>query len=183
MIRREVFDAIGYYDGEFKVFGDREFVLRFAKAGLQAKGISRIIGLYLDSRESLGHSEPARAGEWNELFLRYLKPENFIALFGLKEIPDSITLSRVYAVTGSLGYGFHNQASNFTIAARLFEQALLHDPDNFAALNGRGVIHCLCGEFEEAIALFGRAIEMDSKSAFLADNLMAAKRSSFEVAD
>jgi hypothetical protein len=39
LLRRDVFDQIGYYDGNMKVFGDREFMLRFASSGFIAKRI------------------------------------------------------------------------------------------------------------------------------------------------
>jgi Glycosyltransferase len=37
LIKKSVFDQIGYYKDEMKVFGDREFMLRFSANGLMAK--------------------------------------------------------------------------------------------------------------------------------------------------
>ncbi|HEY9765617.1 MAG TPA: glycosyltransferase, partial [Chroococcales cyanobacterium] len=187
MIRREVFDSIGYYDEDYKVFGDRDLMLRFACAGLKAKKIPHLVGLYLDSPESLGHAEPARRAEWNDLFGRYLQPSLFSKLFGLPELSEPKQFAQLYAILGSMGDSFNFwgalKMSNYGMAKRYFEEALLFDPDNLLALNDLGVILCLCGEHRQGVELFRRALPNAQDSSFVEENLRAGERGSLEFGD
>ena len=46
LLRKEVFNQIGYYNENFKVFGDREFMFRFCTNGLIAQHLPLVFGLY-----------------------------------------------------------------------------------------------------------------------------------------
>ncbi|HBN07266.1 MAG TPA: hypothetical protein DD435_01015, partial [Cyanobacteria bacterium UBA8530] len=187
MLRRKVFDSIGYYDENYKVFGNSDLMLRFACAGLKAKKVPHLVGLYLESLKSLGHSEPSGQTEWEALYGRYLKPPLFSKLFGFSEIPEAKQFAQFYAILGSWGSNLNSWGGqamcDFDMSKRFFDEALLFDPDNHLALNDLGVIFCLCGEHRRGVELFRRALPFAQGSSFLEKNLAAGERGSLEFGD
>lgn len=63
MWRKSVHDRIGGFDGELKAAGDWDFNLRFALAGLRAKKIEQVLGLYYLAETTLSFAGGAMAGE------------------------------------------------------------------------------------------------------------------------
>ena len=82
LVRTEVFEKIGSFNAKFKVYGDREFMLRFAVNGYKAKKISEVVGLYLKNPNGLEFTEKESGdAEFKELLDRFLLPEYFVRLF------------------------------------------------------------------------------------------------------
>ncbi|MGA8894555.1 MAG: glycosyltransferase, partial [Planktothrix agardhii] len=91
LIKKSVFDQIGYYKDEMKVFGDREFMLRFSANGLMAKKIPDIVGLYYENPNSISMGEVGYAAlenEYEPLRQEYLELEILSKLFGYNSLLD-----------------------------------------------------------------------------------------------
>jgi glycosyltransferase involved in cell wall biosynthesis len=165
LIRRGVFDSIGGYEAGYKVFGDREFMFRFAASGLKAKKISLIVGLYLEAPESVERSEKSAEQEFAAIREKYLMPENFVRLFGCERLTDKKELAELYAFTGSHGLGFYNwngkPANDLPFAANVLKIALKLDQENFTALNDLGILYCLNKDYDKGIQLFKEAIQLN----------------------
>ena len=162
LIRKSVFAKIGDYHTDFKVFGDREFMFRFCVNGLKAKHIAQVVGLYLDSADSL---EKSTNTEREFAFLRekYTEKDNFIKIcqynFELNGNKiDNQKLSNLYAYVGSLANNFYSwnkqPVSDLYFASQLFSKALELDKNNEIASNNIAVILCLQQKFEQAISLW-----------------------------
>jgi glycosyltransferase involved in cell wall biosynthesis/SAM-dependent methyltransferase len=109
LIKKSVFDQIGYYRDDMKVFGDREFMLRFSANGLIAKKIPDIVGLYYENPKSISMGEvgyAALGNEYEPLRQEYLQPKILSKLFGYNYILDNSNLAQLYAVLGSFGKEF-----------------------------------------------------------------------------
>jgi glycosyltransferase involved in cell wall biosynthesis len=184
MMHKDLFDQIGLFDDRLRVFGDRDFMFRFATSGLKAKKIPGIVGLYLESPESLEHAEAGAASEFAAIRNHFLQPHLFVKLFGYDQIPDAKKLGELYAITGSLGNAFYTckyrVASDFLFAARLFCKALGFDPTNIMAMNNLGIIMCIKGKPQDAIKHFESALEADASNngRQLKDNLTSAEAGS-----
>lgn len=152
MVRRDVVARLGYFDGRYKVFGDREFLFRFAEAGHRAKKIDGIVGLYLNNPESLERSVPeAVAGECVPLYQRFAEPARFARISGLAWPGDPNVLARAYAAAGSLGHGLYGPTGHaLKSAAFLLGRALALDPDHAGALIDRAVIAASEAQWETA---------------------------------
>ncbi len=162
MIRKTVFDKIGAYDGNFKVYGDREFMLRFASSGYRAKKIPAVVGLYLKNPKGLEFSEKdSGPAEFKALLDQYLYPRYFTRLCNRGAPLDAVDLARCYARAGELGKDFckiDGQAlSNLGTAGVLFAKALEVDRQNFVSLNNLGIVSCLTGNHEQGVQLFEKA--------------------------
>ena len=126
MIRRHIFSEIGLFNDRMKVFGDRDWVFRFASAGLKATHIKRPVGLYLKRDDSLERANRNIGNEeFNCLLRYYLQPERFILLHGQQELPEKKELSQLYALTGALGIHYAGGRSDIVNGARLPQQSLL----------------------------------------------------------
>jgi glycosyltransferase involved in cell wall biosynthesis len=184
LIRKEVFDHIGFFDDRLKVFGDRDFMFRFATSGLKAKKIPFQIGLYLDNPKGLENTEGDAESEFTSIRNHFLNPDLFVRLFGFEKIPDIRVLAELYAVTGSLGkdfYRFDNRStSDFVFAVGLLCKALEFDPKNIKALNNLGVVMSSKGKPQEAIKHFESALEAANlnNGRKIKENLQAAKAGS-----
>lgn len=166
LIRKNVFDSIGYYDDTFKVFGDREFMFRFASAGSIAKLIPHVIGLYYENPESLSLGNTGRdagATEFSLLREQYLVPSNLVKLFGKTPRDIETNLASLYATVGSLGKDFYiwdNQpVSDLYFAERTLQRELEIDPTNLIALNNLAILHCGRGEYLKAEGMFEQALQ------------------------
>jgi len=145
MIRRETFKEIGFFADAMEVCGDREWVFRLAASGRRALHLKKPVGLYLKRGDSLERSRQAAAiREFGQLLNFYIKPENFVRLYGLIMIPDKKELAELYARTGSLGIDFLKQNENGTEtlpqqSLMFLRRALTLDPDNLMACNNMAV--------------------------------------------
>jgi len=185
LLRKDIFEKIGFYNDELEVFADREFMMRFSASGLKAKKLPHILGLHLEHPAGLKHLEgKTGAMEFTHLIDRFLAPEPFARLFGHDSVPDKGMLSQLYADLGSLGkslFGIDNRPEARIFASeKLFAKALETDNRNVTALNNMGILSCLRGQQQQGLQLLERAVESgkeDQKSAIQA-NLDAGKRGS-----
>ena len=162
LIRKEVFEKIGLYNANFKVYGDREFMLRFAVNGLKAKKIHEVVGLYFKNPNGLEFAEKESGdAEFKELLDRFLLPECFVRLFDGDESTEPGNLAHMYAVAGDHGKDFFKindiAVSNLGTAAVLFCKALEYDNSSAISLNNLGIISCLSGDHIKGIYLFEKA--------------------------
>ena len=162
LIRKEVFEKIGLFNEKFKVYGDREFMLRVAVNGLKAKKISEVVGLYLKNPNGLEFSEKASGdAEFEELLDRFLLPQYFVGLFGGDESIDFGNLASMYMFAGSLGKEFFKiddtAVSNLGTAGVLFCKALEYEDSSTVCLNNLGIISCLTGDHVKGNDLFEKA--------------------------
>ena len=166
LIRRSVFESVGYYDEQLKIFGDREFMLRFASAGLIAKLMPHVVGLYYENPESLSLGNTGKdvgKKEFSLLREQYLVPSNLVKLFG--KIPSDIetNLASLYTTIGSLGKDFYiwdNQpVSDLDFAEKTLHMALEIDHKNLIALNNLAILHCDKGEYLKAEGMFEKALQ------------------------
>jgi Flp pilus assembly protein TadD len=169
LIRKEVFEKIGPFKADFKVYGDREFMLRFAVNGLKAKKIPDIVGLYLKNPNGLEFTEKESGeAEFKELLDRFLLPEYFVRLFDDDEYTKPGNLAHMYVCAGDHGKEFFKigdkPVSNLGTAGVLFCKALEYDDSNTASFNNLGIISCLSGDHVKGIHLFEKA------SAFASSN-------------
>jgi len=165
LFRKEVFRKIGFYDDNFKVFGDRDFMFRFSTLGLKAKKIPSVVGLYLENETGLERSGASPGAEFVSIRERYLAPKRFVRLFGYDSIPERKELAWLYSMTGSLGKDFYRwdgrPVNDFSFSARLFGKALELDSSNTIALNNLGIILCVLGRRREGIHLFQKGLELN----------------------
>lgn len=184
LLRKDVFQQIGFYDERLRVFGDRDFMFRFSASGLKAKKIPHIVGLYLENPTSLERSEESAEREFASIREQYAAPEHFVRLFGCESIPGKTQLAELYALVGSLGKEFYlwndRPISDFPFAAQFFAKALKLDPENIVALNNLGIIFCLHKQHQQAAQLFGQALQLDlgRGRTEVQANLSAARRGS-----
>ena len=94
MIRRHAFSKIGLFNDRMEVFGDRDWLFRFAAAGLKATHIQRPVGLYLKRDDSLERSNRDIGNEeFNSLLQHYQQPEHFVSLHGYQNLPEKRELA------------------------------------------------------------------------------------------
>jgi glycosyltransferase involved in cell wall biosynthesis len=191
LLRRDVFDQIGYYDGNMKVFGDREFMLRFASSGFIAKRIPHVVGLYYENPNSLSMGEvgyTALANEYEPLRQLYLQPEILSKLFGYNYIPDNFNLSQLYAVVGSWGNEFYiwdsQPVSDIPFAEKVFSKALELDRTNSLALNNLAIIRATQGNYQQATEILNLALRQNSSDQpTIKANMEAVKNHCSALAD
>ena len=172
LIRKEVFEKIGPFKSDFKVYGDREFMLRFAVNGLKAKKIPEVVGLYLKNPNGLEFSEKESGdAEFNDLLDQFLLPEYFVRLFGGDATTDTRNLAHRYLSAGNHGKEFfkigNKPVSNLGTAGVFFCKALEYDGSNTISFNNLGIISCLSGDHVKGIQLFEKAsmfASLDQKS-------------------
>ncbi len=162
LIRKEVFEKIGLFNAEFKVYGDREFMLRFAANGLKAQKIHEVVGLYFKNPNGLEFTENESGdAEFKELLDRFLLPERLIRLFDGDGSTEPENLAHLYAVAGDHGKEFFKiddtAVSNLGTAGVLFCKALEYDDSSTVSLNNLGIISCLSGDQFKGIELFKKA--------------------------
>ena len=163
LMRREVFDKIGLYDDSFKIYGDREFMLRFSINGFKAKKLPDVVGLYYKNPDGLELSgKDLGDHEFKRLLDQFLVPECFVRLFDDGVISDKKELAQMYARAGANGKGFFKingkSVSNFGTAGLLFSKALEYDESNLVSLNNLGIISSIRGEPVEGVRLFEKAL-------------------------
>ena len=169
LTRKAIFEKIGLYNADFKVYGDREFMLRFAVNGLKAKKIPEVVGLYLKNPNGLEFSERELGdAEFKGLLDRYLSPEYFIRLFDRDECTDTKDLAHLYVCAAELGKEFFKfdgkPLSNLGTAGVLFCKALEYDDSNTVSFNNLGIISCLSGDHVQGVHLFEKATALASSS-------------------
>jgi Flp pilus assembly protein TadD/glycosyltransferase involved in cell wall biosynthesis len=183
LIRKEVFEKIGSFNADFKVYGDREFMLRFAVNGLKAKKIPEIVGLYLNNPNGLEFTKKITSdAEFNELLDRFLLPEYFIRFFNDDKYTRSGNLAHMYVCAADHGKEFcklgHKTVSNLGTAGVLFCKALEYDDCDTICLNNLGIISCLSGDHAKGIGLFEKASTYASsdQKADIATNINLAQK-------
>ncbi len=191
MIRCHVFSEIGIFNDSMEVFGDRDWILRFAIAGLKAIRIKHWVGLYLKRDDSLERAKRNIGNEeFNNLLHHYQQPERFVRLHGYQKSSEKPELAQLYALTGALGIHFFKTDSEG--CARLPQQSLLFfrralalDPDNFMAGNNLAVVAALQGGTEFAVEKLSYLLALypDKKSGYLERNLKMAGNRSQNISD
>ena len=165
LLRKNIFEEIGFYDEGYRVSGDREFMFRFSVHGLKAKKVPYPVGLYLENQSSIEHSE-TKSGEieYASISERFISPEYFVRLLGYDSVPDNTTLAQLYADIGSLGKGLITTNGtpivNVVPSENLLDKALAFDDKNIMALNNSGVVACFKGEKEIAVKKFECAMHV-----------------------
>lgn len=162
MLRRSVFKSIGYYNDHFKVYGDRDFMLRFSVFGFKAKHIPQTVGLFLDTPSSLNRSNSDAVQEYASARMPYTQPETIARLFNNEFTPsDPRQTGQQYAIIGSFGKHYlvwdgqpHN---DYQYALYLFKQALKNDHENIIALNNLAVLACASQQHVTGVDLFNHA--------------------------
>ncbi|UCD35796.1 MAG: glycosyltransferase, partial [Nitrospiraceae bacterium] len=184
MFRRSVFERIGFFQDDMRVFGDREFMFRFAAAGMTARKIPLIAGLYLERADSLERSESVAEKEFTTIRETYFMPENLARLFGYQSLPGEKDLAGLYASLGSLGLRFltwkGSPVSDLPFAAKAFMTALRLDPGNIEALNNLAVLRCLNSQHEEGLELLSRA-ENRMSHGIIRFNIAAAQKRYMDI--
>jgi glycosyltransferase involved in cell wall biosynthesis len=166
LIKRSVFDQIGYYRDDMKVFGDREFMLRFFANGLMAQKISDIVGLYYENLNSVSMGEVGQIAVENEykpLRENYLQPKNLCRLFGYNSVVDNSHLAQLYAVLGAWGKDCYiwktHIVSDINFAEKVFCKALELDQTNSLALTNLGIVRATQGNYQQATEMFNLALQ------------------------
>ena len=185
LIRKAVFDKIGFFNEDYKVYGDRDFMLRFAINGFKAKKIPAVVGLYYKNPKGLEFSNKKPGEEeFKALLDQYLSLDNFIKLFKHDGFPSKMDLAEMYACVGAYGKDLFKiddkHASNLGTAGVLFRKALDYDKSNFISLNNMGIICILSGKQSEAIQFFEKAHKVASgdRRSDIEINLKMAKNGS-----
>ena len=181
LIKKSVFDQIGYYRDEMKVFGDREFMLRFSANGLMAKKIPDIVGLYYENPNSISMGEVGYAAlenEYEPLRQEYLELEILSKLFGYNSLLDQSKLAQLYAVLGSWGKEFFvwngQSVSDINFAEKVFCKALELDQTNSLALNNLGIIRATQGNYQQATEMLNLALQYSNNDQQNIPNNIAA---------
>jgi glycosyltransferase involved in cell wall biosynthesis len=166
LIKTSVFDQIGYYRDDMKVFGDREFMLRFYANGLMAKKIPDIVGLYHENLNSISMGEvgyTASENEYKPLRDNYLQPKNLCRLFGYNSVVDNSHLAQLYAVLGAWGKDCYiwktHIVSDINFAEKVFCKALELDQTNSLALTNLGIVRATQGNYQQATEMFNLALQ------------------------
>lgn len=169
LIKRSVFDHIGDYRDDMKVFGDREFMLRFSAHGLIAKKIPSLVGLYYQNINGISMGKvgyTASENEYKPLRDKYLQPQNLCRLFGYNFVVDNSHLAQLYAVLGAWGKDFYiwktDIVSDIGFAEKVFCKALELEQTNYLALNNLGIIRAIQGKYQEATEMLNLASQHSS---------------------
>lgn len=185
MIRREVFQEIGFFDDSMEVCGDRDWVFRLALAGFKVCHLGLPVGLYLQREDSLERSKKdIAATEFSHLFQAWQMPEKIGALYGVDEVPGEKELADLYARTATLGLQFLTTSEGQGGAEKIglpsqsnifFRRALALDPDNFMARHNLALSAALQGAGDYAIGelklLAEQPVRLESEKAMIANNL------------
>lgn len=181
LIKKSVFDQIGYYRDELKVFGDREFMLRFFANGLMAKKIPDIVGLYYENPNSISMGEVGYAAlenEYEPLRQEYLELEILSKLFGYNSILEQSKLAQLYAVLGSWGKEFFvwngQSVSDINFAEKVLVKALELEQTNSLALNNLGIIRATQGNYQQATEMLNLALQHSNSDQQNIQNNIAA---------
>ena len=161
-VRRSVIDKIGPFDGGYTVFGDREFMFRFAATGHKALKLDRTVGLYLENPTSVERAnKEIGMQECAALYDDYLTPEKFARLMGLGSAVSPQSLSHGYTVAGCFGMGLYQIDAKAVHAlgspTLLFAKAIELNPENIEALNNMGVIALHRQVYQDALRFLERA--------------------------
>ncbi|MEZ2320221.1 MAG: glycosyltransferase [Microcoleus sp.] len=181
LIKKSVFDQIGYYRDDMKVFGDRDFMLRFYDNGLMAQKIPDIVGLYYENLNSVSMGEVGQIAVENEykpLRDNYLQPKNLCRLFGYNSVVDSSHLAQLYAVLGAWGKDCYlwktHIVSDINFAEKVFCKALELDQTNCLTLNNLGIIRATQGNYQQATEMLNLALQYSNSDQQNIQNNIAA---------
>ncbi len=153
MIRKSVFKHIGYFNEEMKVFGDREFMLRFSSEGFKAKRVPMILGLYHRNPRGLEHQENT-SKEFEQIREKYIEPKNLMRLFNFTEKYSNQDLTETYEKAANLGKDYNYLASyalcDYVFINKLLKKSITLNRHNSIALINLAVTEAYIGEKEKA---------------------------------
>ncbi len=153
MIRKSVFNQIGYFNAEMKVFGDRDFMLRFSSEGFKAKRVPMILGLYYINLQSLERQENT-SKEFEQIREKYIEPNNLMRLFNFKGKYSNQDLAETYENAANLGKNYNYLASHalfdYVFISKLLKKSLALNRHNSIALVNLAVTEAYIGEKEKA---------------------------------
>ena len=153
MVRKSVFSRIGYFNEEMKVFGDRDFMLRFSSEGFKAKRVHMILGLYHRNLRSLEHQENT-SKECEQIRERYIEPKNLMRLFNFTEEYSNQDLAETYEKAANLGKDYNYLASfalcDYVFINKLLKKSITLNRHNSIALINLAVTEAYIGEKEKA---------------------------------
>jgi|GEM_PF-3449725 len=181
LVRATCFERVGPFEARYKVFGDRDWMLRFAMAGMKARHLPEVVGLYLESPTSVERSNPDSVSEGVELRQTYLCPDLLWRLAGLEKVPsDARQLARLYARVGSLGKHCATldgvPSSQLGFASHCFARALEQDPLDPVALNNLGIASAIGGDWRHAVEYLSRALPFDDQGEVVHNVQLARSR-------
>ena len=168
IIRASCFEHVGLFKPEYVVFGDRDWMLRFALSGRKARHVPGVVGLYLDSPTSVEHANPDSASEGIALRRHYMDPSQLWRLLSWQEAPvDARQRARCYSLLGVYGKDCARLngvwTSQLLFSSRCYALALEHDPLDPVSLNNLGVISAVAQDWISAENYLSRALPFDDR--------------------
>jgi len=180
MIRSIIFDELGTFNGNFKVYGDREFMLRFSLRGKKGIHIKKTIGLYLENARGIYNTEgESTSSEINDLLEHYMNRENLPILFGYRSDDKSPTHATLLDYVVSLCNKQLKARGQYYINNELgLELANILQRNNYESarlLNNVGILNYLKGKKRIAKKMITRALQLslinkDDEILRIADN-------------
>ena len=153
MIRKSVFNQIGDFNEEMKVFGDREFMLRLSSEGFKAKRVPMVLGLYYRNPRSLEH-QGNTSKEFEQIREKYIEPKNLMRLFNFTEKYSNQELAKTYEKAANLGKDYNYLASHalcdYVFINKLLKKSMTLNRHNSIALINLAVTEAYIGEKEKA---------------------------------
>lgn len=138
--RKSVFEKLGFFNSEFKVIGDYEFLLRFVEAGLKAIHVDGFTSYFYQNEEGLTHKNKGHDQEIGPLFDRFRPRVPIGKLIKVQSTGNSRKdEAHAWAALGTrLSEGimvpWHKEpAYHWDYAFLCFNKALTLDPDLWAA--------------------------------------------------
>jgi len=158
LIRRSAFDRIGKFDAGYSVYGDRDWMLRFANQGGLAQKVPTVVGLYHANESGLENANPSATRELGRLRQHYTQAAVLPTLCRPNQSTATAhDLAEIYAEAGARGHSFfefRGQAySDLNLAAHLLSIALKCDPANPKALEGLAFVLEERGQHDDALLL------------------------------
>jgi len=166
LIRKNIFDEIGLFDPSYTIYGDREFMLRFALKGKKALHTGQTIGLYFENREGLVNQvNDKNQKEFKKISKDFFKKGNLLKLFSFTEqdsYPTHLELldyvlalckNELYA--GEKSYFFYKLGEDIVNSIHRSHQ----DSYKSARLeNNSGIISLAAGKKDQARRYFEKAL-------------------------
>ena len=185
MIRKSAFDEVGLFTPEYKVYGDRDFFLRFALAGLKALHIGRTVGLYFEDSSSLGNrNTDSRTNEANHVSDKYFQARELAILYGFSpnQSPDYNTLIEWLSTYARAEYRVGGKGQVFLERCEELHAYLNEKRHRTPSLfNNLGCNSITEGNLSSAVSMFEYALKLATKKNYMeptniAENLRSAKK-------
>lgn len=140
MWRRDVFNRIGLFNGDYKVVGDYEFLMRFVRAGLKAVHVPEFLSLFYQNESGLSQGGNGAARELEKLYKKYRSEIPVESLFQVTRQPISpVEKAYLWASLGTkIGRGIKvpwidKEIEDYKYSIFCFERALEHNSKLWAA--------------------------------------------------